>query len=65
MFRNRAERGGKLTYGCLPFLAVFGVLMAYLLTKCVYEELYPCVAVDSMYCDFGSTQYHNLLGLEF
>jgi hypothetical protein len=65
VFRNRAEWGGRWTYGCLPFAVVFGVLMAYLVTKFVYEELYPYVAVDSKCCDFDSTQYHNLFGWEF
>jgi hypothetical protein len=65
VFRNRDERGGRLTWGCLPFTVVFWVFLEYLLTKFVYEELYPCVAVDSKYCDFASTQYHDLFGWEF
>lgn len=40
-------------------------LSVYLLAKFAYEEIYPCVAVDESYCDFGSTQYHNLFGWEF
>jgi hypothetical protein len=65
VFRNRAEWGGRWTYGCLPFVVVFGVLLAYLVTKFVDEELYPCVSVDSKYCDFDLTQYHNLFGWVF
>jgi len=49
----------------LPLLLVVLVLSAYVLVKVAYEEVYPCVAVDEFYCDFDSTQYHNLFGWEF
>lgn len=35
---------------------------SYLVAKVAYEEAYPCVAVDEKYCDFSSTQHHNLFG---
>lgn len=44
---------------------VCGVFAAYLIAKVAYEEIYPCVAVDSTYCAYSSTQYHNLFGWEF
>jgi hypothetical protein len=59
VFRNRARRGKRLTYGCLPFTVVFGVLTAFLLTKLVYEEPNPCVAVDATSCEFDSTRYRH------
>ncbi len=49
----------------LPVMLAAILLSAYLVTKFAYEEIYPCVAVDDFYCDFGSTQYHNLFGWEF
>ena len=49
----------------LPLVIVVGVFASYLVAKIAYEEVYPCVAVDSTYCDFSSTQYHNLFGWEF
>jgi hypothetical protein len=48
----------------LPPVVVFAVLLAYLATKLVCEEIIPCVSVDERYCDFGSTQYRNLFGWE-
>ena len=51
--------------GCLPVVALFGLLLAYLVAKVIYEEIVPCVAVDRRYCDFASTQYRNLFGWEF
>ncbi len=54
-----------LVLGGLPVVAVLGVLLAYLLAKVAYEELYPCLAIDRFYCDFAATQYHNLFGWEF
>lgn len=48
------------------FVAVAGaVAVAVLLAKFVYEELSPCISVDRFYCDFMSTQYHNMFGWEF
>jgi len=49
----------------LPALLVVSVLLAFRVAKIAYEETYPCVVDDSMYCDFDSTQYHYLFGWEF
>lgn len=59
------RRRGWLVNPYLPVILVAFTLSVYLLTKFAYEEIYPCVAVDESYCDFGSTQYHNLFGWEF
>jgi hypothetical protein len=63
----RATRIGnpRVGFGCLPVLALVGLLLAYLVAKVIYEEIVPCVAVDRRYCDFASTQYRNLFGWEF
>ena len=59
------RRGGKLVNRYLPLVVLFGIAMAYLVAKVVYEELIPCLFVDAKYCDFDSTQYRNLFGWEF
>ena len=55
----------RAAIGCLPVVALVGLLLAYLVAKVIYEEIIPCVAVDARYCDFASTQYRNLFGWEF
>jgi hypothetical protein len=62
----RHGRNGRwLVNPHLPIVVITGVIAVYLLAKVTYEEIYPCVAVDSKYCDFSSTQYRNLFGWEF
>jgi Na+-driven multidrug efflux pump len=46
-------------------IAIFSVPLVYLVVKLLFEEIYPCVFVDQIYCDFSSTRYHNLFGWEF
>jgi|GEM_PF-3383266 len=63
----RNARGGtwrQVVPALLP-LVLTALLLGYLVTKVVYEELYPCWFVDELYCDFSSTQYHDLFGWEF
>lgn len=60
----REERGWLRVGAVLPLVVVL-TLSAYLVAKVVYEELYPCWYVDESYCDFTSTQYHDLFGWEF
>jgi purine-cytosine permease-like protein len=56
---------GRYSWKVSPFALVFAVLLIYLVTKLIYEEILPCVTVDSKYCDFTSIQYRNLFGWEF
>lgn len=60
----RGSRGWSMLPAFLP-LVLTTVLSGYLVAKVVYGELYPCWYVDESYCDFDSTQYHDLFGWEF
>ena len=51
--------------GCLPVVALFGVLLNYLVAKVIDEEMVPCVFVNSRSGDFASTRYRNLFGWDF
>jgi hypothetical protein len=64
-YASHRRRGGKLLNRYLPLVGLYGIAMAYLVAKVVYEELIPCIFVDAKYCDFDSTQYRNLFGWEF
>lgn len=64
-YLRAGRRRSWLVNPYLPVMLVALVLSVYLLAKFAYEEIYPCVAVDEFYCDFDSTQYHNLFGWEF
>ena len=61
-----SSRGHRSRLGnrYLPVVILFGVLIAYLVAKLIYEEVIPCTFVDDRYCDFDSTQYWNLFGWE-
>ena len=62
---DRRADDPKAGIGCLPVVALFSVLPIYLVAKVIYEEIVPCVFVDSRSCGFASTQYRNLFGWEF
>lgn len=62
---RRGRNGRWLLNPYLPLAVVTGIIATYLVAKVAYEEVYPCVAVDSKYCSFSSTQYRNLFGWEF
>lgn len=61
--RGRYDRGAANKL--LPAVGLSGLVLAYLVVKVIYEEVIPCVFIDSRYCDFNSTQYWNLFGWEF
>ena len=64
-WRGWSGRGGRILNPYLPLVFILGIACAYLIAKVAYEEFYPCAVVDRQYCDFTSTQYHNLFGWEF
>lgn len=49
------RRQGSAALGCLPFVVLFALLLAFLVTKFVHEELIPCLAYGGRSCDFASS----------
>lgn len=62
--RSRTDKNAYARW-LVSVVAVFTILLIYLVVKFVYEEIIPCMSIDDRYCDFGSTQYRNLFGWEF
>jgi hypothetical protein len=60
LYQAKVETG-KLSWKIAPIVIVFSILLVYLLTKLIYEEILPCATVDSKYCNFTSTQYRSLI----
>jgi hypothetical protein len=65
LWRGWRGQGGRTLNPYLPLAIVLTIAGFYLLAKLMYEEIYPCAVVDRQYCDFTSTQYHNLFDWDF
>ncbi|MDQ3780623.1 MAG: hypothetical protein M3354_08775 [Chloroflexota bacterium] len=65
LYLLRRSHGKGAANGLLPVVGLLGLVLAYLVAKVIYEEVIPCVFMNSRYCDFSSTQYWNLFGWEF